>query len=241
MMGLFSCFGSLASTQIGLWTADKKNVVSVSEGSEDELEVSSQDIKSEETKNPMEPIMVPPQNDGGLEMLPLKTPQYHNNNHSLRLTIKPYDQLYSKEEQNNLVNEITMKYLRQMSSDVEQATNGVKIDVAFTRAKEMVLTCGVLPQELEIKENGVFAKRSIEKSTKYGPFQGKWAGQPQDQRFAWEVSVSLLTKRNFTPQLPPLVPITLISPKILPILTLANVSEPFSSVAPIFVYSFVTL
>lgn len=165
----------------------------MSEGSEDELEVSSQDNKTNDPKRPMEPVMVPSQNEGGLEILP----QYHNNNlhpdRTLRLTIKPYDQLYSKEEQNNLLNEITMKYLRERGGDMEQTVNGVKHDVAFARAKEMILACGSLPQELEIKESGVFAKRHIEKGTRYGPFQGKWAGQPQDQRFAWEVNVSFVS------------------------------------------------
>lgn len=210
----------------------------------------------------MEPVMVPPQNEGGLEILPLKTPQYHNNNvvpdRTLRLTIKPYDQLYSKEEQNNLFNEITMKYLRERSNEMEQ--NGVKVDVAFARAKEMVLACGILPQELEIKESGVFAKRHIEKGTRYGPFQGKWAGQPQDQRFAWEVNVSFVSnnlllamtswkvnrhrlcvctkalvqlwQQFHTPvgtQRPPCSNNAYFA-QILPILTLKNVSEPVSSV-----------
>lgn len=172
----------------------------ITEGSEDELEVSSQDIKGEDTKNSMEPVMVPPRNESNLEILPLKTTQYNNNNlkvhdvlpdRTLRLTIKPYDQLYSKEEQNNLFNEITMKYLRERGSvgdEMEQVANGLKVDVAFARAKQMILACGVLPQELEIRECGVFAKDNIEKCTRYGPFQGKWAEHAQDQRFAWEVS-----------------------------------------------------
>lgn len=67
-----------------------------------------------------------------------------------------------------------------------------KVDVAFARARDVVMACGVLPQELEIRDGGVFAKGNIEKSTRYGPFQGKWAWQPQDQRFAWEVSTMIL-------------------------------------------------
>lgn len=147
----------------------------------------------------MEPVMVPPRNEGSLEILPLKTTQYNNNNlkihdvlpdRTLRLTIKSYDQLYSKEEQNNIFNEITMKYLRER--EMEQSGNGLKVDVAFVRAKQMILSCGVLPQELEIRDGGVFAKGNIEKSARYGPFQGKWAEHAQDQRFAWEVSQNFI-------------------------------------------------
>lgn len=150
----------------------------------------------------MEPVMVPRRNEGSLEILPVKTPQYNNNNlkahdvlpdRTLRLSIKSYDQLYSKEEQNNLFNEITMKYLRERGSveEMEQAANGLKVDVAFSRAKQMILSCGVLPQELEIRDGGVFAKSNIEKCSRYGPFQGKWAEHAQDQRFAWEVRQNL--------------------------------------------------
>jgi ecotropic virus integration site 1 protein len=45
---------------------------------------------------------------------------------------------------------------------------------------------GAVPCEVELKE-GVVAKSLIPKGTRYGPFQGKWAGVPQDARFAWEV------------------------------------------------------
>lgn len=154
----------------------------------------------------MEPVMVPPQNEGSLEILPLKTTQYNNNNlkaheivvpdRNVRLTIKPYDQLYSKEEQNNIFNEIAMKYLktRSVDTELEQNANGLKVDVAFTRAKEVILACGLLPQELEIRDGGVFTKKIVEKCTRYGPFHGKWAWQPQESRFAWEVSDKIAFK-----------------------------------------------
>lgn len=163
--------------------------------------MSSQNTTTEDTKDSMEPVMVPRHNEGSLEILPLKTTQYNNNNfkaHDIlmpdrnhRLSIKPYDQLYSKEEQTNLFNEITAKYLRERGciGEMEQHTaNGLKVDVAFMKAKQMILACDLLPQELEIRDGGVFAKSSIEKCTRYGPFQGKWAEHAQDQRFAWEVS-----------------------------------------------------
>ncbi|XP_065174278.1 histone-lysine N-methyltransferase MECOM isoform X2 [Atheta coriaria] len=46
---------------------------------------------------------------------------------------------------------------------------------------------GLLPPEVELRKDGVFAKTVIPKGTKYGPFEGKWASQPQEVKFAWEV------------------------------------------------------
>lgn len=46
----------------------------------------------------------------------------------------------------------------------------------------------VLPTELERSIGGVFAKSTIFKGTKYGPFKGKWASVPQNPKYAWEVS-----------------------------------------------------
>ncbi|KAF5296605.1 hypothetical protein FQA39_LY12433 [Lamprigera yunnana] len=45
----------------------------------------------------------------------------------------------------------------------------------------------VLPVELEYRDSGIFTVSVVPKGTKYGPFQGKWAGIPQDSRYAWEV------------------------------------------------------
>lgn len=45
-----------------------------------------------------------------------------------------------------------------------------------------------LPNELEIKNGGVFARCSIPVGNKYGPFTGKWESKLVDRRYAWEVS-----------------------------------------------------
>lgn len=52
----------------------------------------------------------------------------------------------------------------------------------------MLLGNNVVPPELDATDGGVFAKTLVPKGTRYGPFQGKWAGIPHDARFAWEVS-----------------------------------------------------
>lgn len=46
-----------------------------------------------------------------------------------------------------------------------------------------------LPSELVLKSGGVFSRANIPCGTKYGPFNGKWVGQPLDRRYAWAVSV----------------------------------------------------
>ncbi|XP_039756253.1 histone-lysine N-methyltransferase PRDM16-like isoform X1 [Pararge aegeria] len=44
-----------------------------------------------------------------------------------------------------------------------------------------------LPSELILKSGGVFCRANISCGTKYGPFNGKWVGQPYDRRYAWAV------------------------------------------------------
>lgn len=61
-------------------------------------------------------------------------------------------------------------------------------DSKYSEAREMVVAMAVLPTDLEVREIGVFARETLGKGTRYGPFQGKWAGLPDDHRFAWEVS-----------------------------------------------------
>ncbi|XP_060521737.1 histone-lysine N-methyltransferase PRDM16-like isoform X2 [Cylas formicarius] len=60
-------------------------------------------------------------------------------------------------------------------------------ELFYLSMKGVVLSTGSLPRELELRENGVFAKTFVKRGTRYGPFQGKWAGVPKDYRFAWEV------------------------------------------------------
>ncbi|XP_063931759.1 transcription factor hamlet-like isoform X5 [Zophobas morio] len=137
------------------------------EGSEDELDVSSdphQDL------HPMDKTMVPPQFDSALEIL--KVSDYPSNNNLEdtpgKLTLKPADQLYD-----------------QICDDVKYL-NGTKMDITYSKCRELLLASAVVPCEIDVKD-GLFAKTSIPKGARYGPFHGKWAGVPQDPRFAWEV------------------------------------------------------
>lgn len=66
-----------------------------------------------------------------------------------------------------------------------------------SRTREGLLTVGIVPPELEVRERGegVRAKKDIPKGTRYGPFLGKWLGEPIDPRFAWEVSYSFIISK----------------------------------------------
>lgn len=45
------------------------------------------------------------------------------------------------------------------------------------------------PHDLDIRNGSVYARTTVGRGTKYGPFTGKLTNEPVDQRFAWEVSV----------------------------------------------------
>ncbi|KAH1015752.1 hypothetical protein HUJ04_007089 [Dendroctonus ponderosae] len=61
-----------------------------------------------------------------------------------------------------------------------------KFDMFYKRTRDIILSSGALPSELELKEDRVYARSNISKGTRYGPFQGKWASIPEHPRFAWE-------------------------------------------------------
>ena len=129
----------------------------------------------------MDKTMVPPQFDSALEIL--KVSDYPSNNNLEdtpgKLTLKPADQLYD-----------------QICDDVKYL-NGTKMDITYSKCRELLLASAVVPCEIDVKD-GLFAKTSIPKGARYGPFHGKWAGVPQDPRFAWEVSAETAPpKPNF--------------------------------------------
>lgn len=176
----------------------------IAEGSEDELEISTQNIELDSIEED-DQKMVPPQTE--TEMAAIKTEielsEYSNNNafkmfeaneRNMRITLKSAEELYARERlfKNDNPSEIAREnYLYSTDkNNTNDQLNGFKVanDLAFMRAKEVVLAGGSLPAELEVRENGVFTKCLLPKGTKYGPFQGKWAGLPQHPRFAWEVS-----------------------------------------------------
>ncbi|XP_059052624.1 histone-lysine N-methyltransferase MECOM-like isoform X2 [Achroia grisella] len=43
-----------------------------------------------------------------------------------------------------------------------------------------------IPNELTLKNGGIFARSNILVGTKYGPFMGKWGTQPLESKYAWE-------------------------------------------------------
>lgn len=188
----------------------------VSEGSEDELEISTQ-LSGDE--NSMEAAMVPPQNENGLplglEMSPSSrlfntTSDHINNNRdeldlinpttpinfnssldssmgSPKLSIKSADQLmYSPESCSNHNQE-------KAGCDFLNEANKLLVVGKYLNGlgrfgPQVLLGSNAMPPELEMRDGGVFAKAPVPKGARYGPFQGKWAGVPHDPRFAWEVS-----------------------------------------------------
>lgn len=136
----------------------------------------------------MERAMVPPQTESNLQHFP--TDDYVNNIYSPTEDLVPDGRKISRKLPEELFEKTgTEGDLQKYPSESKQA-NG-KIDLFYLRAREVILASGTLPGELELRENGVFAKTSISKGARYGPFQGKWASIPQDPRFAWEVSHKL--------------------------------------------------
>ena len=52
------------------------------------------------------------------------------------------------------------------------------------------------PPHIEVRESskggglGIWSAESIPAGTRFGPFLGKWAIEPQNPRYAWEVSLT---------------------------------------------------
>lgn len=169
----------------------------VTEGSEDELEITS---RSDKIENNLQK-MVPPQNDTDV-VSSIKSEidcnEFTNNNafkslvnndRNLKISLKSAEELYARErlikQEHN--NDLYTKY--SIDKIHNEQINGYNLnDINYLRAKERVISSNVLPNELELGDSGVYAKCTIIKGTKYGPFQGKWAGTPQHPKFAWEVS-----------------------------------------------------
>jgi hypothetical protein len=56
------------------------------------------------------------------------------------------------------------------------------------------------PPQIELRDFGVWAKENVSAGTRYGPFLGKWALEPTNQAYAWEVSeheeIEILVKND---------------------------------------------
>lgn len=165
---------------------------SISEGSEDEIEVTSDHFE----ENSMEKgVMVPPHVDTTDYTTNNNVPESATTGHILqetttnnsKLSVKTPDELFDKSPASELFAE-TKQYINSL--------NG-KFDLMYLRARSMVLASNVLPTELELRDFGIFARVNVTKGTRYGPFQGKWAGAPDDLRFAWEVRRKLTNLYRF--------------------------------------------
>lgn len=192
-------------------------------GSEDELLISRTGITSGEEDDSMDSTMIPHQPEPNLssaEPLIILQPEYcdqndrSNENSSgenvARTSPSPSDELIRMRNAENLrirsVDQLmspeTLKLQEHLKvSDVDR-TNGnmrISVDTMRVKSREGMLTPGVVPQELKVREKGggVWGRKEIPKGTRYGPFLGKWLGEPIDPRFAWEVSY-----RYFFPFIP---------------------------------------
>ncbi|CAG9860591.1 unnamed protein product [Phyllotreta striolata] len=133
---------------------------------DDELEVTDRE-HYQNNRKPAE-RMVPPQEEA-------ENSQYYN-----------FDKNYCKAQSvdsksktiiNDILVENNLDLVKQEKTkiDLYSANDG---DITASR---------LLPNELELREEGVFAKTTVIKGTKYGPFQGKWASVPHDTKYAWEI------------------------------------------------------
>uniref|UniRef100_A0A1Y1L9R5 C2H2-type domain-containing protein n=1 Tax=Photinus pyralis TaxID=7054 RepID=A0A1Y1L9R5_PHOPY len=136
--------------------------VAAQEGSEDELDISTSNLHTSDEENSTElRTMVPPQSENNMGVI--NSDQTNNNREdNPKLSLKSADLLYNH----------------------EKFFNGFK---TCDFSPQFALGNNVLPPELEYRDSGVFAVSVIPKGARFGPFQGKWAGVPQDSRYAWEV------------------------------------------------------
>lgn len=128
----------------------------------------------------MDRDMVPPQSETAQQF---STPHYIKEFYSHKIEDITGDNILSKKSSSDGV----FLNLTPISNNIDQQSDE-KPDVFYLRARAISLACGFVPNELELRETGVFAKIPISKGTRYGPFQGKWASVPQYATFAWEVS-----------------------------------------------------
>lgn len=150
------------------------------EGSEDEIEVSAQNLEDLS----MEKDMVPPQSE---TIQQFSSPHYIKEIYSHKIEDITADNILAKR---NNSDDVFINF-KTSSNHLDQHTDDMRngnVDIFYLRAREIILASGSLPSDLELRETGVFTKITINKGTRYGPFQGKWASVPQDARFAWEVS-----------------------------------------------------
>ena len=165
------------------------------EGSDDELELTAQHLQIDEDEtDAAAEKMIPSQNETPATDF---TEFYNNNAKELRelagsglsISLKPVEH---RERDHPKLRGNHHDHVQ--GNPYAATSNGFKAgdDLAFLRAREFVLNTGCLPLEMEAREAGVFAKCNISRGLKYGPFHGKWAGVPQDVRFAWEVSIGML-------------------------------------------------
>ncbi|KAL1497214.1 hypothetical protein ABEB36_008211 [Hypothenemus hampei] len=116
---------------------------------------------------------------------PDESSTYMNNNIKRRNTTKTDENVTVKLDVDVSISKDGTEFNDLLKEEYDDATTIT--DLFYLRTKKLILASGVLPSELELKHFGVFAKESISKGTKYGPFKGKWAGTPRDPSFAWEI------------------------------------------------------
>lgn len=105
------------------------------------------------------------------------------------LRIRSVDQLISPE---NLKLQDTLKLNDDSDKSLDRINGNIRmsVDTMRVRSREGMLTPGVVPHELKLREKGggVWSRKELPKGTRYGPFLGKWLGEQIDPRYSWEVS-----------------------------------------------------
>lgn len=149
--------------------------------------------------------MVPPQveslNLPQHSPLPLRSENNNRENEATsKLCVKPSELLYSHErlmsldKANEFFNESYINKYGDSGRFFKEHLENSKRFSPPRISSNVALGNNVIPPELVFRDSGIFAVTLIPKGTRYGPFQGKWAGIPQDAKFAWEVSQKFLSK-----------------------------------------------
>lgn len=80
--------------------------------------------------------------------------------------------------------------------DLNMNAAGAAAELSAAAERFITQQLSSVPPELELRPSstgvgvGVWAKQSIARGTRYGPFLGKWTANAKDPNMAWEVSTA---------------------------------------------------
>jgi len=190
----------------------------ISGSSGDELEVSGVTTGEEEDLESVDSNPLSPHNQDTLEIIPVVN---DNVEHVHRRKKTPH-QLYQMPHESDHESDRNRMSPRNVSSpddssrysfeskrkSVEERGLRIKSTEALLKNHDdgKLKNELVVPSELLVRtrrdrdgREGVWARTSIARGVRYGPFAGKWASLPADSKYAWEVSRFFFLELYFGP------------------------------------------